>query len=59
MGKTVRVVIMITPCAKMWSGYMSVNYSTVKNLGGEKTLANLVNHNNLPTFFCQFSFFVT
>jgi len=29
-------------------------YRTVKNFGGEKTLANLANHNNSPTFFCQF-----
>ena len=30
-------------------------YCTVRNFGGEKTLVNLVNQNNLPTF-CQFSF---
>jgi len=29
-------------------------YCTVKNFGGEKTLANLVNHNNSPTFFANF-----
>jgi len=29
-------------------------YRTVKNFGGEKTLAN---HNNSPTFFRQFSCF--
>jgi len=29
-------------------------YRTVKNFGGEKTLANLVNHNNSPTFFTNF-----
>ena len=32
-----------------------IKYRTVKNFGGEKTLANLANHNNSPTFFCQFS----
>jgi len=33
------------------------NYRTVKNFGGEKTLTNLANHNNSPTFFHQFSCF--
>jgi len=32
-------------------------YRTVKNFGGEKTLTNLANHNNSPTFFRQFSCF--
>ena len=32
----------------------SFMYRTVKNFGGEKTLANLVNRHNLPSFFCQF-----
>ena len=30
------------------------NYRTVKNFGGEKTLANLVNRHNSPSFLCQF-----
>jgi len=35
-------------------------YCTVKkNFGGDKTLVNLVNHNNLPTFFTNFPVFVT
>jgi len=34
-------------------------YRTVKNFGGEKSLANLANHNNLPTFFANFPVFVT
>jgi len=29
-------------------------YRIVKNFGGEKTLANLANHKNLPTFFANF-----
>ena len=32
---------------KLWRG---------KNFGGEKTLANLMNHNNTPTFFANFHF---
>ena len=31
-------------------------YRIVKNFGGEKTLANLANHNNSPTFFANFHF---
>ena len=31
-------------------------YRTVKNFEGEKTLANLANHNNSPTFFANFHF---
>jgi len=42
-----------------WSHVMAdwINYHTVKNFGGEKTLANLANHNNSPSFFRQFSCF--
>jgi len=41
------------------SRLLEVIYHTVKNFGGEKTLANLANHNNSPTFFRQFTCFVT
>ena len=29
-------------------------YRTVKNFGGENTVANLANHHNLPSFFANF-----
>ena len=32
----------------------SIQYRTVKYFGGGKTLANLANHNNSPTFFANF-----
>jgi len=35
----------------------SDRYHTVKIFEREKTLANLANHNNSPTFFHQFSCF--
>jgi len=38
---------------------LNLTYHTVKNFGGEKTLANLANHNNSPTFFANFPVFVT
>ena len=32
----------------------SFMYCIVKNFGGEKTLTNLANRHNSPSFFCQF-----